>query len=148
MYRLPLARLLITAWLAGLVLGIGGGAVITLVAAAAAELDPPSWLGTLDVVLLAVTIGVVGGAPYLVLRALPRIEALWLGAAWGAVVFVALVALLPDVPRSAVLALGPGSQMATSVLSGALFIAWGVALEWIARLLLEGRDRHGQIEAG
>ncbi len=132
MNHLSLARLLAPAWIAALVLGLGAGALLWIIAAIAPALSRPSWAATLDVVAMGTMVGIVGGTPYLLLRALTRAGGAWAGAILGLLVLAVLAALLPDTLRTAAVMAGRARPLVTTMLVLALFIGWGIALEKIA----------------
>lgn len=122
-------RLLVAAWFAALVPGIGGGVVAAAIASATEAVRQPSPAGLLDIVLVGTLVGVVAGFPFLLLRARIPVRGAWVGAVWGGLVLGAVVAVLPPATRSALVGLAWTTTALAIGLSALLFLAWGLALE-------------------
>jgi predicted permease len=110
--------------------------------ALAAGLAPGFSLGGTGAVLATgLLIGTPAGLVYIVVRKYLPLPGAWKGAAFGALVFLALVLLPPPAARSAVASVG--QLTLTLLLFGALFIAFGVAVEFLVRRLT-GEEKQPQ----
>jgi hypothetical protein len=88
--------------------------------------------GSLEVVAAATLLGAPLAAAFFALRARLTACSYWPGLLWGAGVFGVLAFLPPPAARSA-LADTPDTPAATAAAFALCFVAWGLALDRIAR---------------
>ncbi len=122
----------------GLVLGVGGRVAMRLIALGAG-LDPGfSWGGSVEVVATGLMIGVPAGLVFIALRRLIPGPSIWRGAAFGVLLFLALVIVPPPAARSA--SESVGRLLLTVGLFGPLFVLYGIVAELVARRLRRGDE--------
>lgn len=115
----------------GLWLGLGGRAVMVLIALAAGQPSRWSWGGTMDVVLFGLILAAVAvGAWMLVRGALPVLRR-GRGVVFGAILFGIFAVLPPPSAESAVA--GIGQRSLSLALFGGLLVGFGVLVETILR---------------
>lgn len=116
------------------VLGVGGRLAMRLVALMASTPTGFTMGGTLEVIGTGTLMGAASGPLYVFLRQVVPSPRLVKGAAFGALLFVCLVALPPPAARSAVSGIG---HPLTPILFlfGALFVGYGLALAAVVERL-------------
>ena len=116
-----------------LVLGLVGRLAMSVTALLAGQALRWSLGGTVDVLLFGLLLGAAAGLAYGALRArLPR-PSLLAGAAWGALLFLLLLAVPPPAARSAFGGVSQVGVPAVLALFAAVFLLWGLALEALLR---------------
>lgn len=128
--------------LSGVVLGLAARLAMRFVVLESG-LDPGfSFGGSLEVIAF----GALAGAPcaLVFLLARPRLatSTIWPGVACGVLVFVGMLLLRPPAAQSA-LDGTPDTPAATFVAFAVVFLAWGLALEFVSRRI----DRRGAIRS-
>lgn len=123
-------RRLAYAIIAGLALGVGARIVMRAIAQLAGSADGFSWGGSLEVVLLGVLIGAPVALFFLTLRARLKWPMPWAGVALGFSLFAA-TALRPLPSAQSALAGTDDPPLATAALFAALWIGYGLLLEWL-----------------
>ncbi len=130
----------------GLVLGVGGRLAMRLVALGAGLSPGFSWGGTGEVLATGLFIGVPAALAFVGLRRFIPGPAVWRGAAFGALLFLALVVVPPPAARSA--AGSVGRPLLTLGLFGPLFLLYGVVVEFVAGRLRPGGEPRRPARAG
>ncbi len=129
----PLRVGLVAGLAGGMVLGVGGRLAMRLVAVGA-DLDPGfSWGGTGEVLATGLFIGVPAALVFVALRRFIPGPGVWRGAAFGVLLFLALVVVPPPAARSA--ASSVGRPLLTVSLFGPLFLLYGMVVERLRRRL-------------
>ena len=116
----------------GLLLGVGVRAAMRFVALEACVPEGFSLGGSVEVVAASASLGTpVAAALFAVRRRVPVLPR-WTGPGVGATLFAALALFPPPAARSA-LADTPDTPAATAAAFALCFVAWGLAIDWIAR---------------
>jgi len=123
------ARRLAYALVAGLLLGTAARIAMRIVAQLAGGAEGFSWGGTIEVVVLGVAIGAPIALFFLTLRTHLEWPKPWGGVALGASLFAA-TALRPLPSARTALAGTTDPPLATAALFAALWIGYGLLLEW------------------
>jgi hypothetical protein len=115
---------------AGLALGIAARVVMRLIAVLAGSTEGISWGGSISVVAMGLLIGTPIALFYLTLRSRLEWPAPWPGVVLGASLFAA-TALRPLPSAQSALAGTNDPPLATAALFAALWIGYGLLLEWL-----------------
>lgn len=137
MWRL-LAVGLLAGLAGGLVLGVGGRVAMRLIALGAGLEPGFSWGGTGEVVATGLLIGVPAAIAFVALRRFIPGPGIWRGAAFGALLFLALVAV--PLPAAELASESVGRLLLTVGLFGPLFLLYGVVIELVLRRLRRGDE--------
>lgn len=114
----------------GVVLGIGGRAVMRVIALAAGLSPGFSLGGTVEVALTGLIIGVPAALAFVLLRRFFPRQTIVAGALFGAMLFAGLAVLPPPAARSA--AASVDRIGLTLAAFAPLFIFYGIAVAWLA----------------
>jgi hypothetical protein len=121
---------LLYALLAGLTFGVAARIVMRVIAVLAGGTEGFSWGGSIEVVALGLLIGAPIALFFLALRSRLEWAPPWPGVALGAALFVA-TALQPLPSAESALAGTNDPPLATAALFAALWIGYGLLLEWL-----------------
>lgn len=133
-----LAAGLLAGLVGGLVLGVGGRVAMRLIALGAGLEPGFSWGGTGEVVATGLLIGVPAAVVFVALRRFIPGPGVWRGAAFGALLFLALVVVPPAAARSA--SESVGRLLLTVGLFAPLLVLYGIVVELVRRRLRRGDE--------
>lgn len=116
--------------IAGLVFGVAARIVMRMIAVLAGSTEAFSWGGSIEVVVMGLLIGTPIALFFLALRSRLEWAPPWAGVALGASLFAA-TALRPLPSSQSALAGTNDPPLATAALFAALWIGYGLLLEWL-----------------
>lgn len=133
-------RRVVFALIASVVFGVALRVVMRIIGILSFGAEGFSWGGTIEVVLLGVIIGAPLALAFFVLRSRLKWPRPWAGVALGAALFAATAFRPPPAARSA-LAVTADPPLATAALFAALWIGYGLLLEYLhTRATLRSRQ--------
>ena len=116
--------------IAGVLLGVASRIVMRLIGMLAGGTEGFSWGGTIEIVLFGVMIGAPIALFFFLLRSRLEWPRPWAGVALGAVLFAA-TALRPPPSAASALAGTADPPLATAALFAALWLGFGLLLEYL-----------------
>jgi hypothetical protein len=126
-----IGRHVVLAALSGLLLGVAARLTMRFVALESGVATGSSLGGTVEVIVYGALIGVPLALLFQIVRPRLGMRRPLAGALFGLAVFMLFAAFPPEPARSA-MADTPDTPAATALAFAVLFVAWGVALEFVA----------------